>query len=179
MKILSKHFDDSVWLIEPKVFDDERGYFFETWNQRAFHELGIASNFVQDNQSFSIQGTLRGLHFQDPHVQGKLVWVIEGEIFDVAVDIRQASATFGQWVGFNLSSLNYHRVWIPPGFAHGFYVKSKAAYVAYKCTDFYAPGCEHTLLWNDPQISIKWPLPEGSLPLLSPKDQAGHPLAEL
>jgi dTDP-4-dehydrorhamnose 3,5-epimerase len=179
MKILSKHFDNSVLLIEPKVFGDERGCFMETWNRRAFDSLGIAQDFVQDNQSYSIQGTLRGLHFQDPHAQGKLVWVVEGEVFDVAVDIRKESATFGKWIGFSLSSSNHHRVWIPPGFAHGFYVKSKTAHVAYKCTDFYAPGCEHSLLWNDPEIGIKWPLPRNSFPLLSPKDQAGLPLAAL
>jgi len=164
---------NDILVVEPKVFGDARGAFFESWNHKVFSELGITANFVQDNHSTSVQGTLRGLHFQHPHPQGKLVWVIEGEVFDVAVDLRQKSRTFGKWEGFILSAENRKRVWIPPGFAHGFYVTSHRAQFCYKCSDYYHPDCEKTLAWNDPSLAIDWPIAPGSSPLLSAKDSQG------
>ncbi len=165
-----------VLIVEPRVFGDGRGFFFESYQQRRYAEAGIPGPFVQDNVSRSARGILRGLHFQHPRAQGKLVMVLAGSVFDVAVDIRRGSPTFGQWVGVELSGENKRQLWIPPGFAHGFCVTSESADFAYKCTDLYAPEHEHTLLWNDPRLGIRWPVEQ---PLLSAKDAAGKPLAEL
>jgi dTDP-4-dehydrorhamnose 3,5-epimerase len=162
-------------LIEPKVFEDERGFFFESYHKRLFNEQGIALEFVQDNHSRSKQGALRGMHYQIQQPQGKLVRVILGEIYDVAVDLRKSSPTFGQWIGFYISADNKKQIYIPPGFAHGFYVVSEWAEVLYKATGYYAPQWERTLLWNDTHINISWPLLEGKAPLLSPKDATGLP----
>jgi len=167
-----------VLLIEPKVFRDLRGYFMEFYRIDEFALGGIQYKFVQDNQSGSRQGTLRGLHYQIRCAQGKLVKVIEGEIFDVAVDLRKQSSTFGKWVGSVLSSSNYQMVWIPPGFAHGFYVLSSWAEVIYKTTDFYSPEWERILIWNDPAIGIKWPISQAETPLLSVKDSQGKLLEQ-
>ncbi len=165
-----------VFIIEPKVFGDERGFFFESFNQKNFTEkTGITSEFVQDNHSRSVQGVLRGLHYQIQHTQGKLLRVIAGEIFDVAVDMRKSSPNFGEWVGCILSAENKRQFWVPPGFAHGFLVTSDIAEVLYKTTDYYAPNYERSLLWNDPDVGIDWPL-NGITPILSVKDQAGQPL---
>lgn len=144
--------------IEPQVHGDERGFFMETWTDADFREQGIATQFVQDNHSRSQQGVLRGLHYQIQQPQGKLNRVIHGEVFDVAVDLRRSSATFGQWVGATLSASNHTMLWIPPGFAHGFYVLSQHADFLYKCTDYYAPEYERTIAWNDPSLNISWPL---------------------
>lgn len=160
-----------VFMIEPKVFGDDRGFFLESYNRRSLVSLGIVYEFVQDNHSRSARGVLRGLHYQIRQPQGKLVRVVAGEVFDVAVDLRHASPTFGQWVGMTLSSENKRMAWIPPGFAHGFYVTSDYAEVLYKATDYYAPEHERSLLWNDPAIGIEWPL--SSEPLLSEKDRKG------
>lgn len=160
-----------VLLIEPKVFGDARGFFFESYNRRAFAEAaGLDVDFVQDNHSRSAQGVLRGLHYQIQQPQGKLVRVVAGAVFDVAVDIRKTSPTFGQWVGIELSAENKKMVWVPPGFAHGFLVLSEVAEFLYKTTDYYAPSHERTIAWNDPDIGIAWPL--AGAPLLSAKDQA-------
>jgi dTDP-4-dehydrorhamnose 3,5-epimerase len=167
-----------VVLIQPRVFEDPRGFFMETFHARGFKEFGLPEKFVQDNHSGSRQGILRGLHYQIREVQGKLVRAVVGEIFDVAVDIRRASPSFGQWVGTTLSGENRHQLWIPPGFAHGFYVLSEWAEVIYKVTDYYAPEHEKTLLWNDPEIGIEWPLIDGMPPILSDKDARGKPLSE-
>ena len=166
-----------VVLIEPKVFGDERGFFLESWNERAFASAGIVARFVQDNHSRSARGVLRGLHYQVRHTQGKLVRVISGEIYDVAVDIRRTSSTFGRWVGMRLSADNRHMAWVPKGFAHGFLVVSDWAEVLYKATDFYAPEHERSIAWNDPEIAIPWPL-LGMTPTLSAKDRAGIPLRQ-
>jgi len=166
---------DGVLLLEPKVFGDERGFFLESWNEKVFGDLGLDLHFVQDNHSLSRRGILRGLHYQQPHPQGKLVWVVEGEVFDVAVDLRRSSPTFGKWEGFFLNAENKRRIWIPPGFAHGFYVTSERAQFLYKCTAYYKPENEHTLAWNDPALGITWPIPPGEEPLLSEKDRAGTP----
>ncbi|MBI5965092.1 MAG: dTDP-4-dehydrorhamnose 3,5-epimerase [Chloroflexi bacterium] len=162
-----------VILLEPKVFEDERGFFLESYQKQQFINAGISSDFVQDNHSRSRQETLRGLHYQIQQPQGKLVRVVAGEIFDVAVDLRRTSPTFGEWVGFYLSADNKKQMWVPPGFAHGFYVISAWAEMLYKTTDYYAPKWERTLLWNDPSIGIQWPLVDGKAPLLSPKDAVG------
>lgn len=167
-----------VILIEPKVFGDQRGFFMEVYQAERFRQAGIRAEFLQDNHSGSSQGILRGLHYQIRHAQGKLVRVITGEIFDVAVDIRRHSPTFGQWVGHQLSAQNKIQMWIPPGFAHGYYVVSDWAEVLYKATDFYAPEWERTLLWNDPEIGIDWPLLDGNAPILSAKDFEGNLLSE-
>jgi dTDP-4-dehydrorhamnose 3,5-epimerase len=167
-----------VILIEPRVFGDERGFFVETYQSQRFYDAGITYNFVQDNHSGSRQGTLRGLHYQIRQAQGKLVRVVVGEVFDVAVDLRKSSSTFGQWVGVILSAKNKFQIWIPPGFAHGFYVLSEWAEIVYKATDYYAPQWERTLLWNDPELGIKWPLTTECPILLSPKDAQGKPLHE-
>jgi dTDP-4-dehydrorhamnose 3,5-epimerase len=167
-----------IILIEPKVFGDERGFFLETYQAKRFAEAGITAHFVQDNHSGSQQGALRGLHYQIRHTQGKLVKVVAGEIYDVAVDIRQSSPTFGQWVGVHLSAENKHQLWVPKGFAHGFYVLSKWAELLYKVDDYYAPEWEHTLIWNDPQVGIDWPLIHGLAPILSSKDAQGKPLSQ-
>ncbi len=169
MDVISTCIPD-VKIIKPKVFGDERGYFYESFNQKAFEEaLGQKVEFVQDNHSYSLQGTLRGLHYQiPPHSQGKLVRVTRGEVFDVAVDIRRNSPTFGQWVGEYLSRDNKHQLWVPPGFAHGFYVTTKEAEFQYKCTEYYAPDCERSIRWDDETLAVDWPtLGE---PLVSPKD---------
>ncbi len=167
-----------VILLEPKVFGDERGFFFESYNQKAFEEVtGLSPAFVQDNHSKSTKGVLRGLHYQlPPKAQGKLVRVVQGEVFDVAVDIRSSSPTFGQWVAELLSEENKRQMWIPEGFAHGFLTLSDTAEFLYKTTDYYAPEHERCILWNDPTIGIEWPI--GGNPQLSAKDQLGLPLDE-
>ncbi|MDB5350561.1 MAG: dTDP-4-dehydrorhamnose 3,5-epimerase [Planctomycetota bacterium] len=165
-----------VLILEPRVFRDARGYFLETWNQARYAELGMPEKFVQDNMSFSARGVLRGLHYQHPHGQGKLVSVIQGEVFDVAVDIRIGSPSFGEWVGVTLSDENHRSLYIPPGFAHGFVVLSATALFSYKCTEYYAPTCEASLIWNDPDLAIAWP---ESTPDLSPKDLAAPRLRDV
>ena len=160
-----------VLLIEPKVFGDERGFFFESWNEKAFAAAGIPAAFVQDNHSRSRANVVRGLHYQIRQPQGKLVRVIAGEVFDVAVDIRRSSANFGKWTGMRLSAENKRIAWIPPGFAHGFVALSPTADFLYKTTDYYAPEFERTILWDDPEIGIVWPL--AGTPTLSEKDRAG------
>jgi dTDP-4-dehydrorhamnose 3,5-epimerase len=162
-----------VKLIVPDVHGDARGFFKETWNARRFAEAGIHAEFVQDNHSRSGRGTLRGLHYQVRQPQGKLVWVLSGAVFDVAVDLRRSSPTFGRWVGMRLDAEGHAMLWIPPGFAHGFYVLSETADFAYKCTDFYAPEHERAIVWNDPDLAIDWPLAEGGAPVLSAKDRGG------
>lgn len=173
MKIIDTDIPD-VKIIEPQVFGDERGFFMETWNQKKFEELVTRkpTYFVQDNHSMSKKGILRGLHYQTENTQGKLVRVISGEVFDVAVDIRKSSPTFGQWVGVYLSEENKRQLWIPEGFAHGFYVTSDEAEFVYKCTNYYAPHYEETILWNDPILKINWPT--NTLPILSDKDKIGR-----
>ncbi|HSN17658.1 MAG TPA: dTDP-4-dehydrorhamnose 3,5-epimerase [Gammaproteobacteria bacterium] len=165
-----------VMLVKPKVFGDSRGWFFESWEARKFAAGGLDVPFVQDNYSRSVRGTLRGLHYQIQQPQGKLVRVTYGEVFDVAVDMRRSSPTFGKWVSTILSGDNKHQLWVPPGFAHGFYVLSEAAEFFYKCSDFYAPQHERTLRWDDPALGIAWPLT--GTPLLSAKDQQGKFLAD-
>ena len=166
-----------VVLIEPKVFGDARGFFYESFNQRAFNEAtGTDYQFVQDNHSRSSQGVLRGLHYQIQQPQGKLVRVTRGKVWDVAVDIRKSSLTFGKWVGTELSEDNQHQLWVPPGFAHGFIVLSESADFLYKTTDYYAPQHERSIAWNDPVIGIEWPA--GLLPILSAKDSAGMLLSK-
>ncbi len=156
MKIIPTAIPD-VLLIEPDVFGDNRGFFMETWHRQKYAEAGLDVNFVQDNHSRSAKGVLRGLHYQLEQPQGKLVRVVTGVVFDVAVDVRKGSPTFGQWVGAELSDENQHQLYAPPGFAHGFSVLSESADFLYKCTDFYAPQNEHGILWNDPEINIQWP----------------------
>ena len=158
---------DGVLVLEPKVFSDDRGFFLETYHRIKYRGLGITVEFVQDNLSFSHKGTLRGLHYQHPHGQAKLVQVLEGHVFDVAVDVRKESKNFGRWVGVHLSSENKRQVYIPDGFAHGFCVLSETALFLYKCSDLYAPECERGVLWSDPDIGIEWPVKE---PILSEKD---------
>ncbi len=165
-----------VVIIEPAVYRDSRGFFLESYHQSKYAEHGIPGPFVQDNHSHSVHGTLRGLHSQRKHPQGKLVRAVEGEMFDVAVDARRGSPTFARWVGVVLSGENFRQLYIPPGFLHGFCVLTNRVHVEYKCTDFYAPGDEQTVAWNDPQIGIEWPLRE---PILSPKDQGAPRLAEI
>lgn len=165
-----------VQILESQQYLDERGFFMETFNLRALASQGIAYHFVQDNHSGSHRGTLRGLHYQIHHAQGKIVRTIVGEVYDVAVDIRRSSPTFGKWVGINLSAENRLQAWIPPGFAHGFYVLSDWAEVVYKVTDYYAAEWERTLLWNDAQIGIDWPLIDGIQLNISTKDMQGKPL---
>ncbi|MDA0805930.1 MAG: dTDP-4-dehydrorhamnose 3,5-epimerase [Proteobacteria bacterium] len=171
MKITATAIPD-VLLFEPTVHGDSRGYFMETFRKTHFTERGITLDFVQDNQSLSSQGTLRGLHYQLKHPQGKLVRAGSGSLFDVAVDMRRSSPTFGRWVGVELSAENKRQLWVPPGFAHGFYVTSQSAELIYKCTDYYDASDDQSLLWNDETIGIDWPL-VGSTPLLSAKDEAG------
>jgi dTDP-4-dehydrorhamnose 3,5-epimerase len=163
-------------ILEPRVFGDARGFFLESYNERALADLGISERFVQDNHSCSRRNVLRGLHYQIKQTQGKLVRVIEGEILDVAVDLRRSSPTFGGWQGVRLSGDNHRMLWIPAGFAHGFSVTSDKAHVLYKATDYYAPQCERTLAWNDPDLKINWEL-DGE-PVISPKDQRGVALRE-
>jgi dTDP-4-dehydrorhamnose 3,5-epimerase len=160
-----------VKLIEPTVFGDHRGFFMETWQAREFAAAGLEFAFVQDNHSKSVQGTLRGLHYQLPKAQGKLVRVVAGEIYDVAVDLRRSSATCGQWLGIVLSAANKRMLWVPPGFAHGFFVLSTEAEMLYKCTDYYAPEHELAIRWDDADLAIDWPL-NGRAPHLSAKDAA-------
>lgn len=160
----------AIKLIEPKVFGDERGFFMETWNERAFREAGIDARFVQDNHSRSVKNTLRGLHYQIKQPQGKLVRVTRGEVFDVAVDLRVGSPTFGRWVGEYLSEDNSRMLWVPPGFAHGFLVTSDTADFQYKCTDFYAPEQERAIHWADADLAIDWPLGSNEEPVVSGKD---------
>ena len=167
-----------VKLIAPRRFEDERGYFAETWNARAFAEAGIDASFVQDNHSRSARGVLRGLHYQIEQAQGKLVRVAAGRAFDVAVDLRRSSPRFGQWVGVELSAEAMNMLWVPPGFAHGFLSLEDGTDLLYKCTDYYAPAHERTLRWSDPALGIDWPLDGLGAPLLSGKDEAGVPLAE-
>jgi dTDP-4-dehydrorhamnose 3,5-epimerase len=169
---------EGVKLIEPKVFGDHRGFFMETWQAEKFAAAGIDFPFVQDNHSRSVQGTLRGLHYQLPQAQGKLVRAIEGEIYDVAVDLRRSSPTFGRWAGFRLSTENRMMLWVPPGCGHGFYVISDVAEMVYKCTDYYAPEHEHTIRWDDPDLGIAWPLVGSRPPILSGKDGNGVSLQE-
>lgn len=165
-----------ILLIEPRVFGDARGFFFESYNQQALAEAGLEADFVQDNHSLSARGVLRGLHYQIEHAQGKLVRVIAGEVFDVAVDARRGSASCGRWVGVTLSSANKRMLWIPAGFAHGFLVVSESAEFVYKTTDYWYPEFERCLLWNDPALGIDWPLV--GAPTLAAKDAAGRPLAQ-
>lgn len=171
MKFIPTKIADVI-VIEPEVFGDNRGFFMETWHAEKFAAGGIEADFVQDNHSRSAQGILRGLHYQVTKPQGKLVRVLSGEVFDVVVDLRKKSATFGQWVGMHLSGENKKMLWVPPGFAHGFYVTSPQADFFYKCTDFYAPEYERAIRWDDPGLGINWPLVEGNPPILAPKDEA-------
>ena len=165
-----------VLIIEPKVFGDERGFFMESWNGRRYEEAGLPGHFVQDNLSYSTHGVLRGLHFQNPNPQGKLVSVLRGEVFDVAVDIRVGSPTFGKWTGTTLSAENKRQLYVPPSFAHGFVVTSESALFFYKCTDYYAPASEGTVVWSDPEIGIEWPVAE---PIVSDKDRIAPQLREM
>lgn len=172
MEIIETDIKD-VKVLSPKVFGDDRGFFMETWRENDFKEQVADVDFVQDNHSKSVQGVLRGLHYQIWQPQGKLVRVTSGEVFDVAVDIRKESSDFGKWVGVVLSEENKKMFWVPPGFAHGFYVISPVAEFVYKCTDYYAPDYEKSIIWNDPAINIQWPLVEGVTPQLSVKDEQG------
>ena len=176
MKVIRTNIPD-VLLLEPRVFGDERGFFLESWNAREFcNAIGLDVQFVQDNHSRSACGVLRGLHYQIRQPQGKLVRVVRGRVFDVAVDLRKSRPTFGRWIGNELSEDNHRQLWIPPGFAHGFIVLSEVADFLYKTTDYYAPEHERCLIWNDPEIGIDWPLDRE--PVLSAKDQLGLPFAK-
>jgi dTDP-4-dehydrorhamnose 3,5-epimerase len=177
MNVLSTANPD-VKIIEPSVFGDHRGFFLESWNQSAFQAADLPTQFVQDNHSRSQRGTLRGLHYQFQRPQGKLVRVVSGCVFDVAVDLRRSSPHFGQSVAVELSAENHRMLWIPPGFAHGFLVLSETADFVYKCTDYYFPDYERSLIWNDATLQIRWPIALGEQPLLSAKDKAGLPLSE-
>ena len=177
MEVVPSRLPD-VLVIKPEVFEDLRGIFIETWNRKDFEQAGINADFVQDNYSSSVAGTVRGLHYQIKQAQGKLVRVVKGEVFDVVVDVRKSSPDFGQWASEVLSAENRKQMWIPPGFAHGFLVLSDTAEFHYKCTEYYAPEHERTLQWNDSDIGIDWPLSEDEKPILSARDQAGLPLRE-
>jgi dTDP-4-dehydrorhamnose 3,5-epimerase len=166
-----------VVVIQPRVFADPRGFFLVSYHKEQFRTAGVSADFVQDNHSGSRRGSLRGLHYQIRQPQGKLVRLVVGEAYDVAVDLRRSSSTYGRWVGVRLSAERKDQLWIPPGFAHGFYVLSDWAEVLYKATDYYAPQWERSLLWNDPALGIQWPIPDGQQPLLSEKDRKGVPLA--
>ena len=168
-----------IILIEPQVFGDSRGFFMETWHALKFKDAGIDTDFVQDNQSRSTQWTLRGMHMQIEHTQGKLVRVSAGSVFDVVVDLRRGSPSFGRWWGAELSDQNHHMLWVPPGLAHGVLVTSTSADFLYKCTDVYSPSHERTLAWNDPTVGIEWPLPAGVTPKLSAKDLTGQSFADV
>ena len=170
---------DGVLVVEPQVFGDARGFFMETWQESKFAEAGIDAVFVQDNHSRSKQWTLRGLHLQVAHTQGKLVRVCSGSVYDVVVDLRRGSATFAAWWGVELSADNHRLLWVPPGLAHGILVTSPSADFLYKCTDFYSPADERTLAWDDSSLGIKWPLPPGQLPELSAKDASGKSFADI
>ena len=177
MKVIETPIPDLL-VLEPRVFGDSRGFFLESWNERTFREAtGVSLPFVQDNHSRSARGVLRGLHYQLRQPQGKLVRVVRGSVFDVAVDLRRSSSTFGRWYGTELSEDNHRQLWIPPGFGHGFLVTSESADFLYKATDYYAPEHERCVLWNDPALGISWPI-EGLTPLLSEKDRLGLPLSE-
>jgi dTDP-4-dehydrorhamnose 3,5-epimerase len=168
-----------VVVIEPKVFGDARGFFMETWQAPKFLEAGIDASFVQDNQSRSTQWTLRGMHMQVEHTQGKLVRVTAGSVFDAVVDLRSSSPSFGRWWGTELSDENHRMMWVPPGLAHGMLVTSASADFLYKCTDIYSPQHERSLQWNDPDVGIEWPIPSGVAPKLSAKDENGKRFAEI
>ncbi|OON98016.1 MAG: dTDP-4-dehydrorhamnose 3,5-epimerase [Candidatus Epulonipiscium fishelsonii] len=170
MNIVETQIKDLV-IIEPKIFGDERGYFFESYSEKDFHDIGLNMKFVQDNESRSAKGVLRGMHFQTKHTQGKLVRVVEGEVFDVAIDLREGSSTFGQWESVYLSAENKKQFYVPCGFAHGFLVISNFATFQYKCTDYYTPAYEAGILWNDKTVGIQWPLDRIEKLLLSPKDE--------
>lgn len=176
MNVVSTPIFDEVKIVEPQVFGDERGFFLESYNRKKYAALGIEANFVQDNLSKSKRGILRGLHFQNPGAQGKLVQVLAGSVLDVVVDIRPQSPTFKKWFSIELSEQNKKQLWVPPGFAHGFYVQSEFATFFYKVTDYYRPECEYSLLWNDPIVGIVWPT---ATPILSKKDEAGKSIEEL
>jgi len=178
MKFQSSPINDVV-LIEPQVFGDSRGFFLETWQKEKFAAAGIDAAFVQDNHSRSSRWTLRGLHFQSEHAQGKLVRVTAGSVFDAVVDLRRSSSTFGKWWGVELSADNHLMLWVPPGLAHGILVTSQHADFLYKCTELYSPAHERTLAWNDPELAIAWPLPLGTMPILSAKDSQGTPFAAI
>jgi dTDP-4-dehydrorhamnose 3,5-epimerase len=167
-----------VVLIRPRVFGDPRGYFFESWEERKFAAGGVSERFVQDNHSHSTLGVLRGLHYQIEHPQGKLVRVAAGRVFDVAVDLRRKSPSFGRWVGHELSDQNHLSMWIPPGFAHGYLTQSDFADVLYRCTDFYAPASERAILWSDPDLAVAWPLPPGDTPVVSQRDSGASRFRE-
>ena len=177
MKVVFTDLKD-VFYFEPKVFGDERGFFMESYRKTWLEDQGIDVEFVQDNHSSSKKGTLRGLHYQIKQPQGKLIRVIKGEVFDVAVDMRRDSETFGHWVGVFLSAENNRIMWVPPGFAHGFFVVSDEAEFSYKCTNYYAPEFERTLMWNDEAVGVDWPLGDIEAPILSAKDSAGSSLSE-
>lgn len=170
---------NGVHVVEPRVFGDARGFFMETWQADKFSAAGIEAAFVQDNHSRSRQWTLRGLHLQVAHTQGKLVRVASGSVFDVVVDLRRSSSTFGAWWGVELSAENHRMLWVPPGLAHGILVTSSSADFLYKCTDFYSPADERTLAWDDPSLGIEWPLPVGMTPELSAKDARGKSFADI
>lgn len=177
MKLIPTAIPDVV-ILEPKVFGDHRGFFMETWRESTLAEVAPGLRFVQDNHSKSGKGILRGLHYQLQQPQGKLVRVVSGEIFDVAVDMRRHSSTYGQWVGEVLSAENRRQLWVPPGFAHGFLVTSDSAEMVYKCTDYYAPEDEYSLAWNDPELAIDWPMTGISEAILSEKDKQAHRFAD-
>lgn len=168
-----------VYLLKPQVFGDERGFFMESWNRQMFSDAGFDIHFVQDNHSRSAQGILRGMHYQTQHTQGKLVRVTAGAVFDAVVDLRRSSPSFGQWYGVTLSAENHHMLWVPPGFAHGFYVLTESADFQYKCSDVYHPESEVSLAWDDPTVGIEWPILEGQAPQLSAKDAKGLAWEEL
>lgn len=177
MKVITCDIEGPL-IIEPRVFGDDRGFFMETWNAAAFAEAGLDLTFVQDNHSHSQKGVLRGMHFQNPGAQGKLVRVARGAVFDAVVDLRRGSHTFGKWTGVYLTAQNKRMFWVPEGFAHGFLTLEDNTDFLYKCTAPYAPQHEQSLAWDDPEVGIEWPL-DGMLPLLSEKDTAGAPLSEL
>ena len=177
MKFIPTHLPDVI-LIQPRIFEDERGFFLESYQKERFFNAGIQADFVQDNHSASTKGVLRGLHYQIRQPQGKLVRVIVGEVFDVAVDLRRSSRTFGKSVGVILTAEKKNQMWVPPGFAHGFYVMSEQAEILYKATDYYAPQWERCLLWNDPALGIDWTIINSELPILSEKDAKGALLSD-
>jgi dTDP-4-dehydrorhamnose 3,5-epimerase len=178
MEIIETDFSEAL-LIQPRIFPDERGYFFESYHAKKYAGIGIKQRFVQDNRSHSDKGVLRGLHYQIKQAQGKLVSVLVGEIYDVIVDLRRYSPTFGKWQGFILSAENKTILWVPPGFTHGFFTISAAAEIQYKVTNYYSREWERTLLWNDPELGIEWPLNAGVEVIVSDKDQAGLPFAQV
>jgi dTDP-4-dehydrorhamnose 3,5-epimerase len=177
MRLIETPLKDAL-IVEPKVFGDARGFFMESWNRRTFAQLGLDLDFVQDNHSRSARGVLRGLHYQLKQPQGKLVRVVAGSVYDVAVDLRKSSPTFGKWTGVELSAENRRMFWVPPGFAHGFLVLSESADFLYKATDYYAPEQERSILWNDPDLAIDWPLDGVGTPTLAAKDAAGTRFAD-